>query len=269
MKAIAVLPAALLLGFFFAVPLASVGLESLADGASAFGRVLADPLLAQATRGSALLAITAAVLSVPAGLAVAFGLARLRPGLRTGLMFLISLPLTFSGLVIAYGFILAYGRAGFVTLLLAEFGFDPVTVSGALYSPVGLACAYAYFLIPRVVAMLLPVVLNLDTRLADAAASLGASRWRTLIDVTLPELLPSLGVAAALCGAIALGAYGTALALVGTQSPILPLLLYSRIAETGSDFPAAAAMALLLAAGCTVVMALGEIAAVRRERRRA
>lgn len=268
MKALAVLPAALLLGGFFLLPLGSVFGEAFADGASAFGRILADPLLVQASRGSAVLAATAAALSVPAGLAVAFGLARLRPGPRMLMLFLVSLPLTFSGLVIAYGFILAYGRAGFVTMLLEYVGFDPVAVSGLLYSPEGLAFAYAYFLIPRVVAMLLPVVLNLDARLAEAAASLGASRWRTLIDVTLPELLPSLGVAAALCAAIALGAYGTALALVGTQSPVLPLLLYSRIAETGSDFPAAAAMAVLLAAACTAVMALGEIAALRRERAR-
>ena len=44
------------------------------------------------------------------------------------------------------------------------------------------------------------------------------------------------------------GAYGTALALVGTQLPILPLRLYSLISETGSDFPAAAALALLITA---------------------
>lgn len=34
--------------------------------------------------------------------------------------FVIALPLTFSGLIVAYGFILGYGRAGLVTQLLAE-----------------------------------------------------------------------------------------------------------------------------------------------------
>ena len=54
------------------------------------------------------------------------------------------------------------------------------------------------------------------------------------------------------------GAYGTALALVGTQLQILPLQLYSLISETGSDFPAAAALALLITAACSAIMATGE-----------
>ena len=62
------------------------------------------------------------------------------------------------------------------------------------------------------------------------------------------------------------GAYGTALALVGTQLPILPLRLYSLISETGSDFPAAAAMALLITAVCASVLTFGEWVGTRHER---
>jgi hypothetical protein len=53
--------------------------------------------------------------------------------------------------------------------------------------------------------------------------------------------------------------------LVGTQVNILPLQLYSMISETGSDFPAAAALSLLLMAFCTCVVAVGEIVAARHE----
>ena len=66
------------------------------------------------------------------------------------------------------------------------------------------------------------------------------ARFRALADILLPQILPSLVAAFGLTAAVAIGAYGTALALVGTQVNILPLLLYSRISETGSDFPAAA-----------------------------
>ena len=61
-----------------------------------------------------------------------------------------------------------------------------------------------------------------------------------------------------LVAAVVFGAYGTALALVGTQLPILPLRLYSLISETGSDFPAAAALALLITATCSAMLATGE-----------
>jgi hypothetical protein len=48
--------------------------------------------------------------------------------------------------VIAYGFILAFGRAGFVTMLLAALGADPNAIGGAIYTMPGLAFAYAYYL---------------------------------------------------------------------------------------------------------------------------
>jgi putative spermidine/putrescine transport system permease protein len=64
---------------------------------------------------------------------------------------------------------------------------------------------------------------------------------------------------------VALGAYGTALALVGTQLNILPLLIYSKISETGADFPSAAALSLLLLAMCSLVMGAGEAFASSRE----
>jgi len=47
---------------------------------------------------------------------------------------------------------------------------------------------------------------------------------------------------------------------------ILPLQLYSLISETGSDFPAAAALALLITAACSSMMAAGEAFGSRHER---
>ena len=69
-----------------------------------------------------------------------------------------------------------------------------------------------------------------------------------------------------LVAAVVFGAYGTALALVGTQLPILPLRLYSLISETGSDFPAAAALALLITAACSAIITLGEWIGAKHEK---
>ena len=103
-------------------------------------------------------------------------MSRLGETLRTILVFFIALPLTFSGLIVAYGFILSYGRAGFITQILAVLGVDPATFSRLLYSPQGLAFASSYYLIPRVVMLLLPVLVNFDTAQMTAAESLGATR---------------------------------------------------------------------------------------------
>jgi len=259
------LPGALVLALFFALPLAVVTAEAFADGWGAFERVFSDPVFWRGLVGSLVLAASAGLIALAVGAAVALHLARIGETARTMLQFLISLPLTFSGLIVAYGFILAFGRAGFITLSLAPLGVDPAWFAGFIYSPAGLAFAYTYYLIPRVVMLMLPVLVNFDHTQIAAAESLGARRWRALLDVLVPQVLPTAIAAYCLVAAVAFGAYGTALALVGTQVNILPLVLYSKISEGGSDFPAAAALSIVLMAVCTLIMAVAELFAGDRD----
>lgn len=258
-------PGAAVLIFFFIVPLAAVSADAFTGGGSAFLRVFQNELFWAGLRGTLILALTASVFSLAIGFAVALHLSRLREGLRTVLVFFIALPLTFSGLIVAYGFILSYGRAGFITQIVAFLGIDPVEFSRLLYSPEGLAFASSYYLIPRVVMLLLPILINFDAAQMTAAESLGASRGRAIVDILIPQILPTAFTAFCLIAAVVIGAYGTALALVGTQVNILPLQLYSMVSETGADFPAAAALSLLLMAACTTVIAVGESVAARHE----
>ena len=259
-------PGALLLSVFFALPLAAVAIDAFRSSGDAFTRVFAAPGFWTALAGSAALTLVAASLSTVVGLAVALHLSRLGPGRRTLLSFVIALPLTFSGLIVAYGFILGYGRAGFVTQLLALAGLDPAAVGAALFTPVGLAFASSYYLIPRVVMSMLPVLVNFDRAQLAAAESLGATPAQAFRQVLLPQVAAPAVASFCLVAAVVFGAYGTALALVGTQLPILPLRLYSLISETGSDFPAAAALAICITAVCSSVIAIGEWAGGRHER---
>jgi putative spermidine/putrescine transport system permease protein len=150
-------------------------------------------------------------------------------------------------------------------LLLAEFGFDPAVIGGFIFSPIGLGLAYSYYLVPRVVLIVLPAISNFDRNQLLASRSLGAGNFRTLIEVMLPQVLPSLIAAYCLTAAVAVGAYGTALALAGTQVNILPLVLYSKISETGTDLPAASAASIVLVAICAVVVSIGEAMRPRRK----
>jgi putative spermidine/putrescine transport system permease protein len=255
-------PGAFVFAAFFLLPLGSVARDAF-TGDGAIARVLASQRFWDGLVGSLKLTAAAATVSTVVGFCVALHLSRLNEVVRTALVFVISLPLTFSGLIVAYGFILGYGRAGFVTQLLASGGWEAADIAAFLFSPYGLAFASSYYLIPRIVMLMLPVLVNFDVRQMQAAESLGASRLRALVDVMLPQILPTLVGAFCLVAAVVFGAYGTALALVGTQVNILPLQLYSLVAETGSDFPAAAALALILTSICSVFIALGELAGAR------
>jgi putative spermidine/putrescine transport system permease protein len=259
-------PAIALLAVFFALPLAAVTFDAFGERFAAFGRAFALPTFWPSLAGSLTLTVVAAALSTAVGVAVALHLSRLPEGRRTLLSFVIALPLTFSGLIVAYGFILGYGRAGFVTQLLGYTGLDAATIGKALFTPVGLAFASSYYLIPRVVMGLLPILVNFDVAQLAAAESLGASRAQAFRQVMLPQIIAPVVSALCLVAAVVFGAYGTALALVGTQLRILPLQLYSLISETGSDFPAAAALALLITAACSAIMATGEWVGSQHER---
>ena len=253
------IPGVAMLCLFFLLPLAAVVAESFDGAGRAYLAFARDPVFWKGFRGTLLLGLLSPLFSVVAGYCVATFLSRQSERRRMAYLFVISLPLTFSGLIVAYGFILVFGRAGFVTLLAAKLGADPATLAGFIYSPVGLGFAYSYYLIPRAVLVILPALLNFSQDQILAARSLGASTVTIYRDIILPQLAAPLVTAFCLTAAVAIGAYGTALALVGTQVNILPLLLFSKISDTGSDFPAAAAMSVLLMAICVCVIAIAEI----------
>jgi putative spermidine/putrescine transport system permease protein len=252
-------PGLLLFALFFFLPLGYVALEAASGGVRGLTVLASSKNFWTGLLNSLALGCLAAFISLGVGLSVALRLARMPDSIRMMWLFLIALPLTFSGLIVAYGFILAFGRAGFVTLSLQSlFDVDPVAFSQAVYSPYGLAFVYSYYLIPRVVMMLTPVLVNFDTAQLAAAESMGASRLQTLKDVLLPQLKAPMISAFSLVAAVAVGAYGTALALVGSQVNILPLQLFTMVSDAGSDFAVTATLGLLLAAICTLIMGLGE-----------
>jgi len=258
-------PALAVLALFFLLPMGTVLIEATQERAIA--RFFADGGLLDALWRSVLLGFSAAVVAVVVAVPVALHMARMSPRTRALVQVGVALPLTFSGLIVAYGFILVLGRAGFVTLLLARLGADPAVVASFLYGPGGLVLAYVYYLSPRVVLVMLPVLVNFDERQLQAAQSLGAGRLRALTDILAPQVAPTLFGAFCLVWAVSVGTYGTALALVGTQINILPLRLYGMVSDAGTDFALAAATSLVLLVVCSLIMTVAELASARTEAR--
>lgn len=260
------LPAYAWLLLFLLLPLGSLLVEVAIESEALSVSLREDALLGSAAWNTLLLGAGTATLSLLAGAPLARAVARLSERKRQLMLVLLGVPLTFSGLVIAYGFILAFGRAGFITQLLAMLGADPAVAGQWIYSTGGLAFAYGYYLIPRVGLIMVPLFANLDRRPYDAALTLGAPPWRAWLDTDFRELAPSFAAIWCLIAAVAMGTYGTALALAGTQINILPLLIYLKISDGSGDFPMAAALSLLLLGMCVLVLAAGELATRGRDR---
>ena len=101
---------------------------------------------------------------------------------RGVLLSIMTLPLAFPGVVIGFLIILLGGRQGLINQI------TPGHVVFA-YSVVGLFLGYLYFSIPRVLLTVMAAAEKLDPALEEAARTLGASPYRVVVDVIIPEPL--------------------------------------------------------------------------------
>lgn len=258
-------PLALWIGLFLVFPMVFVVLESFqTTGEPGFTlanyvSIFEQRRLRNAFVNSLALSASTAVLATVAGFVLSFAVFRMRGRARNWMSAFTSVPLAFSGLVVAFGFIITFGTSGVFTLVLERlFGVDPLDFSAFLFTTRGLAFAYLYFLIPRVILTMVPAWDQVNWNLVDAAESLGATPQFMFRRVLLPQLMPSILAASTLVFAVAMGAYGTAFALTGVGVNIVPLAVMSLISEARLDFNLASALAVGLTAVTLLIISIYE-----------
>src|SRR5512137_427851 len=109
----------------------------------------------------------------------------------------------------------------------------PLGIQGA-FTPLGAVSALTFVGLPFVVRTLQPVLQNLEREVEEAAATLGASRLRTFLQVVAPSLLPSVLTGLALAFARAIGEHGSIVFISGNlpfKTEIAPYLIVMRLEE--------------------------------------
>jgi sulfate transport system permease protein len=122
----------------------------------------------------------------------------------------------------------------------------PLGIKGA-YTPLGVIIALTFVGLPFAVRSLQPVLMNLEREVEEAAATLGAGRFRTFCAVIAPSLLPAVLTGFALAFARAVGEYGSIVFISGNlpfRTEITPYLIVMRLEEY--DYAGAIALALVL-----------------------
>lgn len=117
----------------------------------------------------------------------------------------------------------------------------------AAFSPLGVVIALTFVGLPFVVRTLQPVLENMEREIEEAAATLGASRFRTFCSILVPTLLPTVITGFALAFARAVGEYGSVIFIAGNipnQTEIAPLLIVIRLEEY--DYSGAMTIAAVL-----------------------
>nr|WP_256469400.1 sulfate ABC transporter permease subunit CysT [Bradyrhizobium sp. 141] len=226
------------------IPLAGLFLKSLELSPEQFWNILTSRRTLNALRVSFGLAFAAASVNLVMGSIIVWALVRYRfPGRRL------------FDAIVDVPFALPTAVAGVaLTALFAEKGWlgAPLAAAGikVAFTPVGIFVAMIFIGIPFVVRTVQPVLQDLDPEIEEAAGSLGASRWQTIIRVILPSLAPALLTGLALAFARAVGEYGSVIFIAGNLpnvSEIAPLLIVIRLSEFRyADATAIAAVMLVV-----------------------
>ncbi len=125
----------------------------------------------------------------------------------------VALPLVLPPTVLGFYLLLAMGANGPLgKLWMAWFGHT------LAFTFVGLVVASVLYSLPFAVQPLAVAFESVDARLLDAAAVLGAGRWRTFRDIILPLSIRGVVTAAVLSFAHTLGEFGVVL-MVGGNIP--------------------------------------------------
>ena len=154
-------------------------------------------------------AAVSTVVALPFGIAIATLLARKEFWGKALLDAMVLLPLVLPPVVTGYLLLITFGRRAPVGAFLADhFGI----VFSFRWTGAALACGIMAF--PLMVRAIRLSIEAIDTRLEDAAATLGANRIWRFATVTLPLALPGIIAGAILSFTRALGEFGATITFV-------------------------------------------------------
>jgi molybdate transport system permease protein len=174
--------------------------------------------------------------SLPIGLLVAMLLARGQFWGRSLLNVLVHLPLVMPPVVTGYLLLVLLGRRG----VLGQFLADSFGIVFA-FRWTGAALASGVMGFPLMVRSMRLSIENVDRRLEDAAATLGAGRVWVWLTVTLPLILPGIVAGLILSFARALGEFGATITFVSNipgETQTLPTAIYTFLQVPGGELGA-------------------------------
>jgi len=126
------------------------------------------------------------------------------------------------------------------------------------YTWLGILVALTFIGLPFVVRTVQPILEDMDLETEEAAASLGANRWKVFWRVIFPMVFPALLTGFALAFARALGEYGSVVFIssnIPLKTQIVPLLIMSKL-EQGDVAGATALSVVMLVISFILLLAI-------------
>lgn len=227
----------LFLGYFFAWPVARIVAEGLWSSGhwdlAAVPDVLGDPSVRHVIAFTAWQAALSTVLTLMVALPAAFVFARYRFRGRGLLRAAVTIPFVLPTVVVASAFLALAGPRG-------VFG-ERIDPRGSLWAILAAHVFFNYAVIVRTVGGLWS---HLDPALEDAARSLGASRWRSFVEVSWPLIRPAVVAASSITFLFTFTSFGVVVLLGGTRYQTLEVAIV-RATRDRLDLRTASVLALV------------------------
>ncbi|WP_336631490.1 MULTISPECIES: ABC transporter permease [unclassified Microbacterium] len=225
------------------------------------GRVEWSTLVADVTSPEAVSALglslltgaVATVVCIVLGVPLALVIARSGDRLAAVLRAVVTVPLVLPPMVGGVALLFLLGRSGWLGGLLEGVGIRlPFTTPAVVI-------AQSFVALPFLVLALEGALRATGIGYEQAAAALGAGRWRILWRVTLPLAAPGLVAGVVLCFARAVGEFGATALFAGNAPGVtqtMPLAIYTAFNGAGVSQGTAVSLSLLLLVTAVVVLLL-------------
>ncbi len=215
-------------------------------------RRMLDPVYLKVFLNSFLLAIMTGLITLLVGYPVAYITANLEAKKRTFAMALILLPFWISSLLRTYGWIILLGNTGLINNLLMKLNIIEKPLN-MMYKYGTVLVGTAYMLIPFMIVALFNSIDKLDRTLLEASCDLGAGKWKTFFNITLPLTIPGIAGGFTLVFIPSLGLFFISDLLGGGNIVFLGNLINTQ-ATRGRNKPLAAAFSVGMIALVLIVL---------------
>jgi putative spermidine/putrescine transport system permease protein len=196
---------------------------------------------------AAAVTVTDAILAFP----FAYYMARVASRRTQTLLFAaVLLPLWASYIARVYSWILILNHSGLLNWSLQSIGLPPANIG---YTNIAMWIVFSYIWLPFMLIPTYSAMERVPESLMEAAADLGARRWRAIRDVVLPLALPGVVAGSIFTFSLTLGDYITPILVGGAGSTFIGNVVYSSVG-IANNVPFAAALATVPIAIMTVYL---------------
>ena len=229
----------------------SVQSEESGWGLANFSKIFNSKFYLQAIQHSLEISFWSSLFGIVIAVLGSYSLRKVDSRLRNFVNAFANMTSNFSGVPLAFAFIILLGFNGSITIMLKQAG---IIEDFNLYSKTGLIILYTYFQIPLGVLLLYPAFDALREDWRESASLLGANSWQFWRFIGLPVLTPALLGTFVILLANALGAYATVYALTTGNFNVLPIRIAAMVSgDISLDPNMASALAVILVGLMTLV----------------